>query len=70
MFLLTKLKKWIKLEIKELDKLEKDWEQRGCLSSENVCYYQKDILESILYIINNKGVRVESKGHGIFKYKG
>lgn len=69
MFLLKKLKKWIELEIKELEELEKDWKRRGCKHSECACAQQIKALEGVLYIIENKGVWADRYGHGIFKHR-
>jgi len=69
MFLLRKLKKWLELEIKELTILEDDWNKRGCKDNANACYHQRDALEGVLYILDNKGVWHDGICHGIFKQK-
>lgn len=69
MFLLKRLNKWIELEIKELEELEKDWERRGCKDGAYACLQQIFALEGIQYILEHKGVWADCKGHGIFKSK-
>lgn len=68
-FFLHKLKKWIELEIEELEELEGDWIRKDCKDSAYACKQQRDALENVLYIIENKGVWNRYKGHEVFKEK-